>query len=393
MQKPIYFDYAATTPCAEEVLTEMLPFFGMKFGNSNSLHIYGQEAREALEMARSEVAQLVNAAPDEIIFTSGATESNRIAIHRGRDRRGVITTTTEHKSIFDACQEVPNVKYVGVGNDGLVNFSELEHSLEDDIGLVSVCLVNNETGVLQDIARVVDICHRHGVLVHTDATQAFGKIDIDVHDLGVDFLSASGHKVYGPKGVGVLYFNKEHYKLLRVKGSNKDVEFGIRAGTIPVALCVGCGKAAILAQQHMQENYRRIHRLREMLLDGITGQLEEVYINGSLTSNYPGIINISFRGCEGEALMMEASRICVSSGSACTSNRLTISHVLEAMGIKPDIAQSSLRITIGKDTEVEHIRISTEDLVRATNKLRKMSPVWDMIKSGVDIDQVFSCKR
>jgi cysteine desulfurase len=233
-------------------------------------------------------------------------------------------------------------------------------------------------------------------LLHTDATQAFGKIQIDVLDLGVDFLSASGHKIYGPKGVGILFFKKEHRKLLQIKDSNREVEFGVRSGTIPVPLCVGMGMASHIASLEMSDDLSRISILRDRLIRGITSQLEEIHINGSLENSYPGITNISFRGCEGEALMMESPRICVSSGSACTSNKLSISHVLASMGITPDIAQSSIRISLGKYTSENEVDIALEDLVNATNKLRDMSPVWEMIKSEIDIESIFegsSCRR
>lgn len=393
MKDLIYLDYSATSPCDPRVVQAMLPYFSEKFGNSNSLHGYGHDALQGLNCARSQIADLIRASFDEIIFTSGATESNRMVITRAANKKKVITTKTEHKSIFDACQEVDNAIFMDVGHDGLLDLEKLENSLDENVGIVSICMVNNETGVLQDIKKICEICHKKGVLVHTDATQAFGKIHIDVKDLDIDFLTASAHKIYGPKGIGILFFKKEHHKLLRVRGANSEIEFGIRAGTVPVNLCVGFGAAAELALHEMDADFERISGLRQLLISEITKNLDEIYINGSEKSFYPGIANISFRGCEGEALMMEASRICVSSGSACTSNRLSISHVLEAMGIVPDIAQSSIRVSIGRFTTEEEIKIASEDLVKATLKLREMSPVWEMIKQGLNIDSVFSCRR
>ena len=400
MSHPIYLDYAATTPCEKAVLEEMIPYFLDEFGNSNSLHAFGCRAKDALDVARKNVAELINSEFDEIIFTSGATESSRISIERTvqklakNGKNHFITIKTEHKSVLDDAQYLKSngceVTLLDVGNDGLLDLDYFEKSIVDTTALVSICFVNNETGVLQNIERIVEVCHKKDVLIHIDATQAFGKIPIDVKKLDIDFMSASGHKIYGPKGIGVLFCKKECQKFIKVPKANPEVEFGIRSGTVPIPLCVGVGKAAELARLGMLQNFERISKLRDMLIKGVTSKLEEVYINGSTTSNYPGIVNISLRGCEGEALMMEAKRIAVSSGSACTSNKLSISHVLAAMNIKPDIAQSSLRVSIGKDTTESDIKIAIEALVNATIKLREMSPIWDMIKSGADIDSVFS---
>lgn len=393
MRDLIYLDYAATTPCDPWVVSQMTPYFSEKFGNPNSLHGYGEEAAEALADARGSVARFINAAANEIVFTSGATESNRIAVTRGRNGKTVIAAKTEHKSVFDACQETGFFVLADVCHDGMLDFDKLAEKLGEEIGLVSICMVNNETGVLNNLKKIADVCHEKDVLVHTDATQALGKIPIDVQDLNVDFLTASSHKIYGPKGIGILYYKQKHHRLLRVKNANHEVEFGIRAGTVPVSLCVGFGAAVTLASQKQAEDYGRISSLRELLISELQNNLDEIYVNGSDTSFYPGIVNVSFRGCEGEALMMEANRICVSSGSACTSNKLTISHVLDAMGIAPDIAQSSIRISIGRHTTEEEIRIAARQLIEGTLKLRAMSPVWEMIKSGVDINSVFSCRR
>lgn len=407
----VYLDYAATTPCDPLVSQAMVPYYSEIFGNPNSLHSFGLVAREAVEKARRRVSQAINSDFDEVVFTSGATESIRIALVRtatvlkklGRTR--FLTLPTEHKATLTIADYLKSngfsVDYLSVDGDGVLDLESLEGALDDQAGVVSICHANNETGTLQDIKKITEICHKHGVLVHVDATQSLGKIKIDVRDLGIDFMSASGHKLYGPKGIGILFFKKNNRGYLRVPRANPDVEFGIRAGTIPVPLCVGMGKAVELASSEIDKNWRHAVALRKMFIDGVKSQLDEIYINGSETSNYPGIINMSFRGCEGEALMMEASRIAVSSGSACTSNVLSISHVLDAMKVPADIAQSSLRITIGKDTSEDDINIAIDDLVSATKKLRDMSPVWDMIKAGIDVDQVFkrnsttgvSCER
>lgn len=396
MKYPIYLDYAATTPCATNVFDVMAPYFYQKFGNPNSLHFYGNEAIEGLDEARRQVVDLINADFDEIIFTSGSTEASNISIIRTilSIKKDFITTKTEHKSILDIANHLKmngtKIVLLDIQKDGLLDLNYLEQNLNENSGLVSICLVNNETGVLQDIKKITEICHKNGTLVHIDATQGFGKIPIDVKNIPVDFMSVSGHKIYGPKGIGALYCKKSNMKYLRVPRANHEVEFGIRAGTVPVALCVGMGYAAYLAKNDMEQNLKHISELREMFIKGIMSQLDEIYINGSTEKNYPGIINMSFRGCEGEALMMEAKRIAVASGSACTSNKLSISHVLDAMKIPADIAQSSLRISIGKDTTKSNIEIAIEDLVNATKKLRDISPVWDMIKSGVDIDSIFN---
>lgn len=399
MRDVIYLDYAGTTPCDSRVLEEMLPYFSDNFGNPNSIHKFGMDAKDGLDIARTRIKNVINAEFDEVIFTCGSTESIRIVLTRaprsflrsGKNR--FLTLPTEHKATLTMADYLKSngfeVEFLPVQNDGLLDLNVLENSLDEKVGIFSICLTNNETGTTQNIKEIIDICHKRGVLVHADATQSFGKMNIDVKDLDIDFMSASGHKIYGPKGIGLLFCKKSNMKHLRLPKANYEVEFGIRDGTVPVALCVGFGKAAEIAHFEMEKNLKHISELRQILINGITSQLDEIYINGSVKSNYPGIVNMSFRGCEGEALMMEANRIAVSSGSACTSNILSISHVLDAMGVPADVAQSSLRITIGKSTTKSDIEIAIEDLVNATKKLRKMSPVWDMIKEGVDIENVF----
>ncbi len=395
----IYLDYAATTPCDAVVLQEMLPYFSEVFGNPNSLHKFGMDAKDALDIARSRIANAINSNFDEIVFTSGATESTNIAVIRtmnalhksGKNR--FFTLPTEHKATLTAANYLKmngfDVEFLEVNREGILELETLENALSEQTGMLSVCHINNETGTMQDIRKIIEVCHKYGVLVHVDATQSLGKTKIDVRDFDIDFLSASGHKVYAPKGIGILFCKKANMKYLRVPKANPEVEFGIRAGTVPVALCVGMGKAVEIANKDIDKNWNHAVELRKLFIDGIKSQLDEIYINGSEKSNYPGIINMSFRGCEGEALMMEAKRIAVSSGSACTSNVLSISHVLDAMKVPADIAQSSLRISIGKDTTAADMEIAVEDLVNATKKLRNMSPVWDMIKAGIDIDSVF----
>ncbi|MDR3224339.1 MAG: cysteine desulfurase [Holosporales bacterium] len=396
----IYLDYAATTPCDTRVLAEMIPYFCDVFGNPNSLHSYGIDALDGVDKARIRIKGLLHSKFEETVFTSGATESNKIAIVRTMQalaksgKNHFITLKTEHKSVIDCVDYLKRngieTTLLDVQHDGLLDLDHLADSIKDNTGLVSFCFVNNETGTIQDAKKIVEICRDKGTLVHTDATQAFGKIPIDVSDLDVDFLSASGHKIYGPKGVGIFYFKHSNRKFISIPGANHEVEFGIRSGTVPVALCVGMGIAAEIANAEMAENLKHVRKLRKQFIDGIHASLDETYINGSETSNYPGIINMSFRGCEGEALMMEASGIAVSSGSACTSNKLTISHVLAAMQIPADIAQSSLRITIGKSTTEQDIDVAINELIVASKKLRAISPVWDIIISGSNVDSIFS---
>ena len=392
---PIYLDYAATTPCDRRVVDCMIPYFLEIYGNSNSFHIFGSQAAEGLFNARKQISSDIHAELKEIIFTGGASESNKIAILRTLERINgdFFTAKTQHTSVISLANSLhahgTNICYLKVGHDGLLDLNFLENELQKFKGLVSVCWVNNETGTVQDIKTIARLCHEHGSLLHVDGTQAFGRIHIDVKDLDMDFMSASGHKIYGPKGIGILYCKSSAAKYIRIPRANPDVEFGIRAGTVPVPLCVGMGEASKIAHEYIDSELARLAKMRKEFINTMKNNLDEIYINGSETSNYPGIINMSFRGCEGEALMMESPRIAISSGSACTSNKLTISHVLGAMGIDPDIAQSSLRITMGRPTTSTDMKIAAEDLTSATKKLRAMSPIWDMIKAGIDINKTF----
>lgn len=392
---PIYLDYAATTPCDPIVFEKMKPYFLEIYGNSNSFHIYGSKAQEGLYNAREQIAKDINAEHKEIIFTSGASEASNIAILRTIERiKGVFfTAKTQHASIISIANNLQahgtNINYLKVDHEGILDIELLETELKKSSGLVSVCWVNNETGTMQDIKTIAEICHKYGSLLHVDGTQALGRFHIDTKELDIDFMSASGHKIYAPKGIGILYCKSSVAKYLRIPRSNPDVEFGIRAGTVPVALCVGMAEALKIAQTYIDSELVKLKDLRKTFIDTMQNNLEEIYVNGSKSSNYPGIINMSFRGCEGEAMMMECPRIAISSGSACTSNKLTISHVLGAMGIDPDIAQSSLRITMGRPTTADDMNIATEDLTNATLKLRAMSPIWDMIKAGIDINSTF----
>ena len=392
---PIYLDYAATTPCDTRVVECMLPYFSELYGNSNSFHIYGSQALEGLHNARCQIATNLNAEPKEVIFTSGASESNRIAILRTVERlkSDFFTAKTQHTSVMSLVTNLrntgANVHYLKVGSDGILDLDFLEQELQKSKGLISICWVNNETGTMQNIKTIATLCHKYGSLIHVDGTQAFGRIHVDAKDLDVDFMSASGHKIYGPKGIGILYCKSSVAKYVRIPRANPDVEFGIRAGTVPIPLCVGMAEASRIAKSYIDSELVRLRKIRNDFINTMKNNLEEIYVNGSETSNYPGIINMSFRGCEGEALMMESPRIAISSGSACTSNKLTISHVLGAMGIDPDIAQSSLRITMGRPTTESDMQIASEDLTIATKKLRAMSPIWDMIKAGVDINKTF----
>ena len=300
----IYLDYAATTPCDAVVLQEMLPYFTEIFGNPNSLHKFGMDAKEALDIARTRVTSAINADFGEVIFTSGATESTNIAVIRtmkkkkkfGKNR--FLILPTEHKATLTAANYLKNngfdVEFLQVNREGILEIETLHNELNEQVGMLSICHINNETGTMQDIRKIIEMCHKHGVLVHVDATQSLGKTKIDVRDLDIDFLSASGHKVYAPKGIGILFCKKANMKYLRVPKANPEVEFGIRAGTVPVCLCVGIGKAVEIANNDIEKNWQHAVKLRKIFIDGIKSQLEEIYINGSEKSNYPGIINMSF---------------------------------------------------------------------------------------------------
>lgn len=388
----LYLDYQSTSPCDARVLEKMLPFFCIEFGNPHSYtHDFGYIAREAVEEAREKVAHIIGAEnPKEIIFTSGATESNNLAIkgaahfYRSLGNK-IITCKTEHKCVLESCKALEKegfeVVYLDVDNDGLIDFQQLEKELTPNVVLVSVMTVNNEIGVIQDIAKLAKLCKSKNpnLIFHTDAAQAVGKIDMKVVGLeNIDLMSISGHKIYGPKGVGALYVRMKPKRVRLVPlfdGGGQ--ERGMRSGTLPVPLCVGLGEACRIAEEEFQTDYNRILGLRNYLLKNIQEKLSKVYVNGSLEHRIPGNLNLNFYGIEGEGIMMGLKGVAVSSGSACTSETLEGSYVIRALGGEEANGHSSIRIGLGRFTTKAEIDKFIEVLIPTVERLRAMSPVWN----------------
>lgn len=396
--RPLYLDMQATSPVDPRVLDAMLPFYLHQFGNPHSrTHLYGWESDAAVEKAREQVADLIGANPKEIIFTSGATESNNVSIkgvmHFYRDKKKhVITTQTEHKCVLDSCrhlqQEGFEVTYLPVRKDGLINLDELRAAIRPDTGLVSVMTVNNEIGVIQPIAEIGAICREHKVFLHTDAAQAAGKIPVNVDEMEVDLMSLSGHKIYGPKGVGALYMRRRPRVRVEPQMSGGGQERGIRSGTVPTPLVVGFGAACEIALKEMANDERHITELQKRLLQGITSQLDGVVVNGSSEHRYVGNLNLSFAYVEGESLLMGLKEVAVSSGSACTSASLEPSYVLRALGVEEDMAHTSIRFGIGRFTTAEEIDKAIKLTVHQVQKLRQLSPLWEMVQEGIDLKSI-----
>jgi cysteine desulfurase len=396
--QPIYLDYQATTPMDPRVLEAMMPYFTHKFGNSGSRsHAYGWEAEEGTEKARAQVAKLIGADEKEVIFTSGATESNNLAI-RGvaefyKDRKNhIITTVTEHKCVLDTCRHLEQqgfeVTYLPVRKDGLLDLDVLRAAITDKTVLVSVMAVNNEIGVIQPLAEIGRICREKKVFFHTDAAQAAGKIPLDVEALNVDLMSISGHKIYGPKGIGALYVRRKPRVRLVPMIVGGGQERGFRSGTLPTPLCVGLGEAAEICMKEMDAEAKRLKKLQERMLNGLRAKLTDIVVNGDLEHRIPGNLNISFAYVEGESLMMGIKNLAVSSGSACTSASLEPSYVLRALGVEEDMAHTSLRIGLGRFTTEHEVDTAVDELVRHVNKLREMSPLWEMAQEGIDIKSI-----
>ncbi|CAI5471336.1 unnamed protein product [Closterium sp. Yama58-4] len=398
--RPLYLDMQATSPVDPRVLDAMLPFFTEQYGNPHSrTHLYGWESEGAVEAARQQVASLIGASPKEIIFTSGATESNNIAIkgvaHFYKDKkRHVITTQTEHKCVLDSCrhlqQEGFDVTYLPVGSDGLVDLETLKAAIRPDTVLVSIMTVNNEIGVIQPLAEIGQLCRANKIFFHTDAAQAAGKIPLSVDELNIDLLSLSSHKIYGPKGVGALYVRRRPRVRLEPQMSGGGQERGLRSGTVPTPLVVGLGAACAVAEAELERDYRHAERLKERLLKGITSQLEGVVINGSDEpgKRYPGNLNLSFAYVEGESLLMGLKEIAVSSGSACTSASLEPSYVLRALGVEEEMAHTSIRFGFGRFTTEEEVDRAVALTVHQVQRLRDMSPLWEMVQEGIDIKTI-----
>jgi cysteine desulfurase len=397
MQLPIYLDYSATTPVDPRVVDAMIPWLRSHFGNPASRsHAYGWEAEKAVESAREEVARLLNADPREIVWTSGATESNNLAIkgaaHFYKDKgRHLITLKTEHKAVLDTMRELERegfeVTYLDVESDGLVDLAKLEAALRPDTTVVSVMWVNNEIGVIQDIAAIGELCRSRGIVFHVDAAQATGKVVIDVNAVKVDLISLSAHKTYGPKGVGALYVRRKPRVRLEAQMHGGGHERGLRSGTLPTHQIVGMGEAYRLARLEMATESERIRMLRDRLWAGLS-QIDEVYLNGDWERRVPHNLNVSFNFVEGESLIMAIKDVAVSSGSACTSASLEPSYVLRALGRNDELAHSSIRFTVGRFTTQEEVDFTIELLQRKVAKLREMSPLWEMHQEGIDLNTV-----
>mgnify|MGYP006140944325 FL=1 len=399
MKLPIYLDYAATTPVDPRVAEKMMQFLTMdgEFGNPASRsHRFGWQAEEAVEIARSQIAELVNADPREIVFTSGATESNNLAIKGAADfyhKKGkhLITVKTEHKATLDTMRQLERegyeVTYLEPQTDGLVTIEMLAAAIRPDTSVISVMFVNNEIGVVQDIAAIGELCRSKGIIFHVDSAQAAGKVDIDLQTLKVDLMSFSAHKVYGPKGIGALFVRRKPRIRLEAQMHGGGHERGMRSGTLPTHQIVGMGEAFRIAKLEMADENKRITALRDRLLNGVK-DIEQVFINGNLEHRVPQITNISFNYVEGESLIMALKDIAVSSGSACTSASLEPSYVLRALGMSDELAHSSIRFSIGRFTTEEQIDHTIKIVHQAIEKLRAMSPLWDMYKDGIDLNTV-----
>ena len=394
---PIYMDYSATTPTDPRVAQKMIPYITEHFGNPASRsHPYGWEAEEAVEEARAQVAALVNADPREIVFTSGATESNNLAL-KGiaefyQDRgKHIITVKTEHKAILDTARELERkgfeVTYLDVLENGLIDLDVLKAAIRPDTILVSVMMVNNEIGVIQDVEAIGELCRDKGVFFHVDAAQATGKVAIDLQKLKVDLMSFSAHKTYGPKGVGALYVRRKPRVRLEAQMHGGGHERGMRSGTLATHQIVGMGEAFRFAKEEMDEESARIKALRDRLWAGLS-TMEEVHINGDMTQRVPHNLNVSFNFVEGESLMMAIKDVAVSSGSACTSASLEPSYVLRALGRSDELAHSSIRFSVGRFTTEAEIDAVVKLLQEKIGKLRELSPLWEMYKEGIDLNTV-----
>lgn len=399
MKKLIYLDHNATTPTDPRVVEAMLPYFTEKFGNAASRnHSFGWVAEEGVDYAREQVARLIGADEREIIFTSGATESNNLALKGVADMykakgNHIITLTTEHKAVLDTCKILEKqgveVTYLDVQRDGRVDLQALEAAIRPNTILISVMFANNETGVIQDMKAIGEICNRHQVLFMTDATQAVGKIPVDVNAYGIHLMSFTAHKMYGPKGVGALYVRRKNPRVkVTAQMDGGGHERGMRSGTLNVPAIVGFGKAAEIAQQEMEAEAKRLSVLRD-LLEAELMQLEEVVLNGNKEHRMPHVSNLSFKHVEGEGLMMTFNqKVALSSGSACTSASLEPSYVLKALGLGDDLAHSSLRMSLGRFTTEAEVREAIEAIRKGVNHMRSLSPIWEMYKDGVDLSKI-----
>lgn len=397
MKLPVYLDHQSTTPVDPRVVQAMLPYFTEKFGNPHSRsHKYGWEAEEGMEEARKNIADLINANPKEIIFTSGATESNNLAI-KGvarfyKERKNhIITCVTEHKCVLDSCRHLEEegfkITYLPVQPNGLIDLKQLEDAITDQTSIVSIMAVNNEIGVIQPLKEIGKICRAKGVFFHTDAAQAFGKIPLDVIDMNIDLLSISGHKIYAPKGIGALFVGRNPRVRLDAMIHGGGQERGMRSGTVPTAMAVALGEAAKIAKTEMVEESKRLTKLTNIFMDEIM-QIPEVFLNGDAVHRIPGNLNISFSCIEGESMIGAIKDIAVSSGSACTSASLEPSYVLRALGVDEELAHTSIRFGFGRFTTEEEVRFAIKCVKNAIDKLRELSPLWEMVQDGIDLKTI-----
>lgn len=396
--RPLYMDVQATTPVDPRVLDAMLPYLTSLYGNPHSrTHAYGWETDEAAEKARKQVADLIGADPREIVFTSGATESNNMVI-KGVARfykakkNHVITTQIEHKCVLDSCRaleaEGMEVTYLPVNKNGIINLEDLENTMKPETSLVSVMMVNNEIGVRQPVEEIGELCRSRKIFFHTDAAQAVGKMPVDVNGMKIDLLSISGHKLYGPKGIGALYVRRRPRVRLEPIMSGGGQERGMRSGTLPAPLLVGLGAACELSGREMEYDYAHVSEMADRLINGLTSKLDHIIRNGDEHNTYPGCVNFSFAYVEGESLLMAMKDVALSSGSACTSASLEPSYVLRAVGADEDLAHSSIRFGIGRFTTEEEVDYTIQKCVSSVNHLREMSPLYEMVKEGIDIKSI-----
>lgn len=395
---PLYFDYQSTTPVDPRVIDAMMPYFTHKFGNPHSRsHAFGWEAEEAVEVARAKVASAIGADAKEIIFTSGATESNNLAIkgvanfYKGK-KNHIITLATEHKCVIDACRHLQeegfDVTYLNVLPNGLVDLDLLEKAITDKTILISIMAVHNEIGVIEPLEAIGKIARKHNVFFHTDIAQGFGKIPIDVEKCNIDLASISGHKIYAPKGIGALYVRKRPRVRLVPLINGGGQERGMRSGTLPTALVVGLGVAAEIAITDMEKDHARIQDLYNRFINGVTSKVPDVYLNGDKDRRWPGNINLSFAYIEGESMIMAIKDIAVSSGSACTSASLEPSYVLKSLGLDDEMAHTSIRFGIGRFTTEAEVDYAIELIIANVDRLRELSPLWEMVQEGIDLKSI-----
>jgi len=399
MKLPIYFDYSATTPVDKRVAEKMMQYMTNDghFGNPASRsHKFGWQAEEAVDIARNQIAELINADPREIVFTSGATESNNLAIKGAANfynKKGkhIITSKTEHKAVLDTCRELERqgfeVTYLDPEENGLIDLNKLNDAMRDDTILVSIMQVNNEIGVIQDISEIGEMCRARKIVFHVDAAQSAGKINIDMQALKVDLLSISAHKMYGPKGIGALYVSRKPRIRLEAQTHGGGHERGMRSGTLATHQIVGMGEACRIAKEEMAQDEAHVTAMRDRLWAGVNS-MEQVFINGDADKRYPGNLNVSFNFVEGESLIMALKDLAVSSGSACTSASLEPSYVLRALGLNDEMAHSSIRFSFGRFTTEGEIDYAIDLIKNAIGHLRDMSPLWEMFKDGIDLDSI-----